>query len=41
MLWRAAYAEYYFTEKAWPEFTKDDLEAAIADYGQRVRRFGR
>ena len=41
MLWRAAYAELYFTEKSWPDFTPADLEAAIDDYGQRIRRFGR
>jgi undecaprenyl diphosphate synthase len=41
MMWRAAYAEYYFSPKAWPDFTAADLEAAITDYGRRTRRFGR
>lgn len=41
MLWRAAYSELYFlAEKHWPDFTADDLDKALADYAQRVRRFG-
>lgn len=40
MLWRAAYAELYFTEKYWPDFTTTDLDAALAEYGRRERRFG-
>lgn len=41
MLWRAAYAELYFkADKHWPAFTVEDLDAALADYAQRVRRFG-
>lgn len=40
MLWRAAYAEFYFASKHWPEFTEADLDAALADYAQRQRRFG-
>lgn len=41
MLWQLAYAELYFTEKLWPEFEKEDLYAAIVDYQQRERRFGK
>ncbi len=41
MLWRTAYAEYYFTEINWPAFTTADLDAALADFAQRTRRFGR
>ena len=40
MLYRAAYAELYFEEKHWPDFTPADLEAALADYAKRKRRFG-
>jgi undecaprenyl diphosphate synthase len=41
LLWQAAYSELYFTDKLWPEFDEAALDAAIADYGKRERRFGR
>jgi undecaprenyl diphosphate synthase len=40
MLARASYAELYFVDKYWPDFTPDDIEAAIDNYTQRQRRFG-
>jgi undecaprenyl diphosphate synthase len=40
MLWRAAYAELYFTSVLWPDFTPKDLDVALADYAARQRRFG-
>ena len=40
LLWQIAYAEFYFTDKLWPEFGKEDFYAAIADYQSRERRFG-
>lgn len=40
LLWQAAYAEFYFTERLWPDFAKADLLDAIEDYRQRERRFG-
>lgn len=40
LLMQAAYAEFVFTPVLWPDFTKADLEAAIADYNRRERRFG-
>ena len=40
LLWQSAYTELYFTDKLWPDFNAADLEAAIADYSQRERRFG-
>lgn len=40
MLWRAAYSEFLFLEKHWPEMTKDDVTDIIEAYGQRSRRFG-
>lgn len=41
MLWRAAYAELLFVDKYWPDFTEADLDAALEDYAQRQRRFGK
>lgn len=40
-LWQAAYAEFYFSPVFWPEFRKPDLHAAIVDFQQRERRFGK
>ncbi len=40
MLWRSAYAELYFVDKHWPDFTAQDLDAALEDYAARQRRFG-
>lgn len=41
LLWQAAYAELYFTDKLWPEFDEAALDEALADYATRERRFGR
>ena len=41
LLWQLAYTELYITESLWPDFTRGDLFAAILDYQQRERRFGR
>ncbi len=41
LLWQLAYAEFYFTEKLWPDFRKEDLYEAILDYQNRERRFGK
>lgn len=40
LIWQSAYAEYAFLPKAWPEFTADDLAAAVNTYAARDRRFG-
>ena len=40
-LWQAAYAEFYFSPVFWPEFSKEDLYAAVVDFQQRERRFGK
>lgn len=40
LLWEAAYAEFYFTPRYWPDFTEEDLAAAIAEFHSRERRFG-
>lgn len=41
LLWQLAYAEFYFTEKFWPEFNKEELYKAILDFQNRERRFGK
>ena len=40
LLWQAAYAELYFSDKLWPDFTEKDLDEALAEYSLRQRRFG-
>lgn len=40
LTWQCAYSELYFTKKHWPEFSERDLDAALADYARRQRRFG-
>lgn len=40
LLWQAAYAELYFTERLWPDFSEADLLDALFNYAQRERRFG-
>ena len=40
LLMQAAYAELYFSPVLWPDFSKADLAAAIADYARRERRYG-
>jgi undecaprenyl diphosphate synthase len=40
MLWRAAYSEFIFLEKFWPEMTKQDVTDILQTYTQRKRRFG-
>jgi undecaprenyl diphosphate synthase len=40
LLWQSAYAELVFTDKLWPDFTKQDLGDAIREYHQRERRYG-
>ncbi|MCI9506699.1 MAG: isoprenyl transferase [Oscillospiraceae bacterium] len=40
LLWQCAYAEFYFTDVLWPDFSKEELHRAIAAYQRRNRRFG-
>jgi undecaprenyl diphosphate synthase len=40
LLWEAAYAELHFTDVLWPDFGRAELEAALAAFGRRQRRFG-
>lgn len=41
LLWELAYSELYFTDKLWPDFTREDLYEAIINFQQRERRFGK
>lgn len=40
LLWECAYAELYFTDRRWPDFTPADLEHAVQEFHSRERRFG-
>ena len=40
LLWQLAYTEFYFTDVAWPDFDKNELEKAIEKYNDRERRYG-
>ncbi len=40
LIWQSAYAEYWFSDILWPDFTPKHLEKAIEDYNRRNRRFG-
>ena len=40
LMWQLSYAELYFTDVAWPDFTKEELEKAIDAYNHRERRYG-
>ena len=40
LLWQAAYSELVFSDCLWPEFGDAELDAALAEYAQRDRRFG-
>jgi len=40
LLWQISYAELYFTQTLWPDFTTDELDSIITDFEQRTRRFG-
>jgi len=40
LLWQSAYAEMYFTDVLWPDFTPGHLEEALAEFASRERRFG-
>lgn len=40
LLWQLAYTEFYFTEVAWPDFSKEELVKAVEAYNHRNRRYG-
>jgi undecaprenyl diphosphate synthase len=40
LLWESAYAELLFTDRMWPDFDAMDLDAALAEFKRRQRRYG-
>ncbi|MBR5360295.1 MAG: isoprenyl transferase [Lachnospiraceae bacterium] len=40
LLWQSAYAEFYFTDTYWPDFSEKDMDLAIIEYQKRLRRYG-
>lgn len=40
LLWESAYSEYHFTDVLWPDFCKEDFDAALEDFSRRDRRMG-
>ncbi len=40
LMWQLSYSELFFSEKLWPEFTKNDLDKALENFANRERRFG-
>jgi len=40
LMWQSAYSELHFTDVLWPDFSRADLEAALAEFDARKRRFG-
>ncbi len=41
LIWQSAYSEYYFTDKTWPDFDREEVRKALQAYSYRQRRFGR
>ncbi len=41
LIWQAAYAELYFSDKLWPDFDSTELDKALEEYGDRQRRYGK
>ncbi len=41
LLYQGAYAELYFTDVLWPDFSENDLDAALSSFGERKRRYGK
>jgi undecaprenyl diphosphate synthase len=41
LIWQAAYAELFFSDRLWPDFDPAEFDAALAEYARRSRRFGR
>ena len=40
LLWQSAYAEFYFCDTLWPDFSPKELDAALIEFAKRNRRFG-
>ena len=41
LVWQSWYSEWFFLDKYWPEFEKEDLVRVLAEFSQRERRFGK
>jgi len=41
LLWQLAYAEFYFTDRLWPDFDDADMRTALDEYARRQRRYGK
>jgi undecaprenyl diphosphate synthase len=41
LVWQGTYAEYYFTDTYWPDFSREELLKALVEYSHRTRRFGK
>jgi undecaprenyl diphosphate synthase len=41
LLWQCAYAEIHFSQALWPDFGDQEVEAALRQFGEADRRFGR
>jgi len=41
LLWQCAYSEFYFCDKNWPDFNREELKKALDEYAARGRRFGK
>ncbi|MCK4938936.1 MAG: undecaprenyl diphosphate synthase family protein, partial [Rhodospirillaceae bacterium] len=41
LLWQTAYSEFIFIDTLWPDFSANDFEAALAEFGARDRRYGK
>lgn len=41
LLWQLSYAEFYFTDKFWPDFNEHEFEKALSDFKRRERRYGK
>jgi len=39
--WQTTYSEFYFSEKLWPDFSREDFDAALETYAKRKRKFGK
>ena len=40
LLWQAAYSEFYFSDKLWPDLTPEDIDEIVTQFYTRKRRFG-
>ena len=40
LTWQSAYSEFWYSDVLWPDFTRDDFDRALNDFGNRSRRFG-